>query len=85
MFAVSFAMLAFLPRRRVGAGGSSCHDRVTARRRTAGSACERGCTERAGIRAEVPPGALVHALRHTFATTALEGGASVVEVQQLQL
>ena len=38
---------------------------------------------RAGIRAQVPPGALVHALRHTFATTALEGGATVVEVQQL--
>jgi site-specific recombinase XerD len=39
---------------------------------------------RAGIRAHVPPGALVHALRHTFATAALEGGATnVVEVQQL--
>ena len=38
---------------------------------------------RAGIRAQVPPGALVHALRHTFATTALEGGASVLEVSQL--
>jgi len=38
---------------------------------------------RAGIRAQVPPGALVHALRHTFATAALSGGASVLEVQQL--
>jgi integrase/recombinase XerC len=38
---------------------------------------------RAGIRAQVPQGALVHALRHTFATTALEGGASVLEVSQL--
>jgi integrase/recombinase XerD len=37
---------------------------------------------RAGIRAHVPPGALVHALRHTFTTAALEGGANVVEVQQ---
>lgn len=37
---------------------------------------------RAGIRAIVPEGALVHALRHTFATTALEG-ATVLEVSQL--
>ena len=38
---------------------------------------------RAGIRAQVPAWALVHALRHAFATTALVGGANVVEVQQL--
>ncbi|MGH2705234.1 MAG: tyrosine-type recombinase/integrase [Actinomycetota bacterium] len=38
---------------------------------------------RAGIRAHVPAGALVHALRHTFATSALQGGANVLEVQQL--
>jgi integrase/recombinase XerD len=38
---------------------------------------------RAGIRAQVPAGALVHALRHTFATAALEGGADVVELQEL--
>lgn len=38
---------------------------------------------RAGIRAQVPAGALVHALRHTFATTALESGADVVELQEL--
>jgi site-specific recombinase XerD len=38
---------------------------------------------RAGIRKQVLEGALVHALRHTFATTALEGGASVLEVSQL--
>ena len=38
---------------------------------------------RAGIRAQVPAGALVHALRHTFATSALETGADVVELQEL--
>ncbi len=38
---------------------------------------------RAGLRARVPPGALVHALRHTFATSALEAGADVVELQTL--
>jgi integrase/recombinase XerC len=36
---------------------------------------------RAGIRAQLPPGALVHAPRPTFATAALSGGASVLEVQ----
>ena len=38
---------------------------------------------RAGVRASVPPGAMVHALRHTFATAALEAGADVVELQEL--
>lgn len=38
---------------------------------------------RAGIRARVPPGALVHALRHTFAVSALQAGADVVELQAL--
>ncbi|MBO0691535.1 MAG: tyrosine-type recombinase/integrase [Acidimicrobiaceae bacterium] len=38
---------------------------------------------RAGLRAQVPDGALVHALRHTFATSALEAGADVVELQEL--
>ncbi len=38
---------------------------------------------RAGVRSQVPQGALVHALRHTFATAALEGGANVLEVSQL--
>jgi site-specific recombinase XerD len=39
--------------------------------------------ERAGIRDRVPKGALVHALRHTFGTTALEGGATLLEVSRL--
>lgn len=38
---------------------------------------------RAGIRARVPEGALVHALRHTFATAALDHGVGVVELQEL--
>ncbi|MBT8217608.1 MAG: tyrosine-type recombinase/integrase [Acidimicrobiales bacterium] len=37
----------------------------------------------AGIRAQVPDGALVHALRHTFAMDLLDHGASIVEVQTL--
>ncbi len=38
---------------------------------------------RAGIRARVPKGAMVHALRHTFATDALQAGADIVELQAL--
>ncbi len=38
---------------------------------------------RARLRARVPAGALVHALPHTFATSALEAGADVVELQTL--
>lgn len=38
---------------------------------------------RAGIRSRVPAGAMVHALRHTFATDALQAGADVVELQAL--
>jgi site-specific recombinase XerD len=37
----------------------------------------------AGIRAQVPQGALVHALRHTFAMDLLDHGASIVEAQEL--
>jgi integrase/recombinase XerD len=38
---------------------------------------------RAGLRSRVPRGALVHALRHTFAASALRAGADVVELQAL--
>jgi len=38
---------------------------------------------RAGIRARIPAGAMVHALRHSFATDALQAGADVVELQAL--
>ncbi|MFV0526728.1 MAG: tyrosine-type recombinase/integrase [Acidimicrobiales bacterium] len=37
----------------------------------------------AGIRSHVPRGALVHALRHTFATSLARNGASGVELQRL--
>lgn len=37
----------------------------------------------AGIRSSVPAGALVHALRHTFATSIARNGASGVELQRL--
>lgn len=37
----------------------------------------------AGVRGRVPEGALVHALRHTFAMDVLDNGASIVEVQSL--
>ena len=37
----------------------------------------------AGIRTKVPAGALVHALRHTFATSLARNGASGVELQRL--
>jgi site-specific recombinase XerD len=37
----------------------------------------------AGIRTSVPQGALVHALRHTFATSLARNGASGVELQRL--
>ena len=39
--------------------------------------------ERAGLRARVPAGALVYALRHTFAASALQAGADVVAVRAL--
>ena len=37
----------------------------------------------AGIRTRVPAGALVHALRHTFATSLARNGASGTELQRL--
>ncbi len=38
---------------------------------------------RAGLRTVVPPGALVDALRHTFAISALQAGADIVQLQLL--
>jgi len=38
---------------------------------------------RAGLRARVPAGALVHALRHTFAVSAIKAGADLLELQTL--
>ncbi|MGF1599681.1 MAG: tyrosine-type recombinase/integrase [Acidimicrobiales bacterium] len=42
-----------------------------------------GLYRNAGIRTSVPAGALVHALRHTFATSLARNGASGVELQRL--
>jgi integrase/recombinase XerC len=39
--------------------------------------------ERAGLRSAVPKGALVHALRHTFASQAVEYGTDVVELRDI--
>jgi site-specific recombinase XerD len=39
--------------------------------------------KRAGIRSAVPAGALVHALRHSFASLAVECGSDVVELRDL--
>jgi integrase/recombinase XerC len=39
--------------------------------------------KRAGMRSAVPAGALVHALRHSFASLAVEYGADVVELRDL--
>ncbi len=41
------------------------------------------CYRHAGIRDRVQRGALVHALRHTFATRLAEDGASITEIQRL--
>jgi integrase/recombinase XerD len=38
---------------------------------------------RAGLRARVPAGALVHALRHTFAVSALQRGTDILELQAM--
>jgi site-specific recombinase XerD len=39
--------------------------------------------KRAGLRSAVPAGALVHALRHSFASIAVEYGTDVVELRDL--
>lgn len=43
----------------------------------------RGIYKQAGLTAQVPAGALVHALRHTFATSVARAGASGTELQRL--
>jgi site-specific recombinase XerD len=41
------------------------------------------CYRRAGVADRVPPGARLHALRHTFATRLAEDGASAAEIMRL--
>ncbi len=81
----------FLRSRRARFGERSVAERDALFVDTSGRALTRGqlrylveqCYRSAGVRDRVAKGALVHALRHTFATRLAEDGASITEIAQL--
>ncbi|HEY3503456.1 MAG TPA: tyrosine-type recombinase/integrase [Actinocatenispora sp.] len=84
-------LAAYLGSRRVRFGARSVAGAAPLFVDTAGSGLTRSqlrylveqCYRHAGIRDRVQRGALVHALRHTFATRLAEDGASITEIARL--